>query len=85
MPRRQRDYMRTKKGRELLAEIIVAKDRMVEETGGGLLGKALEGVHIQEVEFPELREARSREAQRRTPIIGRFRKRRLQNESDEKN
>lgn len=83
MPRRQRDYMRTKKGRELLAEIIVAKDRMVEETGGGLLGKALEGVHIQEVEFPELREARSREAQRRTPIIGRFRKRRLQNESDD--
>lgn len=60
MPRRQRNYMRTKAGRRLLAERIVAQDRMVEDLGGGLFGKALEGVQIQEVEFPESREALAR-------------------------
>lgn len=85
MPRRQRNYMRTKAGRRLLAERIVAQDRMVEDLGGGLFGKALEGVQIQEVEFPESREALVRGAERRTPIIGRFQRHRLQSESDDAN
>ena len=41
MPRRQRDYMRTKAGRRLLAERIMDQGRMVEDLGGGgLFGKA---------------------------------------------
>ena len=59
---------------------------MVEELGdGGLFGKVLEGVQIQGCEFRELREARAWEAERWSPIIGRFRRRRPQIESDEKN
>lgn len=41
MSRRQRDYMRTKAGRRLLAERIMDQGRMVEDLGGGgLFGKA---------------------------------------------
>ena len=33
--------------------------------------------------FPGLREARAREAERQTPLLGRFRKRRREDENDD--
>ena len=61
MPRRQRDYMRTKAGRRLLAERIVAQDRAADEISpGGLFGEALEDEVIEETTIYRGRQASRR-------------------------
>lgn len=55
MPRRQRDYMRTKAGRETLAERIVAQDKLAEEAGRRLLAERIAaGEEIDEDKVDEI-------------------------------